>query len=86
VPDVRRTQTPDEQVTTEIDATAYLAQKLTAMRAHATQIAVDGQYFALSNNFCQRALGQEYYMLLSGPRGPGSGQYGRESDLFSGLG
>jgi N-acetyl-1-D-myo-inositol-2-amino-2-deoxy-alpha-D-glucopyranoside deacetylase len=85
VPDVPITQTPDAQVTTEIDATAYLEQKLAAMRAHATQIAVDGQYFALSNNFRQRAGAQEYYMLLSGPRGPGSGPYGRESDLFSGI-
>jgi N-acetyl-1-D-myo-inositol-2-amino-2-deoxy-alpha-D-glucopyranoside deacetylase len=78
--------TPDEQVTTQIDATAYLEQKLAAMRAHATQIAVDSPFFALSNNIGQRAFGREYYTLLSGPRGRGSGRYGRESDLFSGVG
>jgi N-acetyl-1-D-myo-inositol-2-amino-2-deoxy-alpha-D-glucopyranoside deacetylase len=77
---------PDDQVTTEIDATAYLDQKLAAMRAHATQIAVDSPFFALSNNVGQRAFGRECYTLLSGPRGPGSGPHGRESDLFSGIG
>src|SRR5258708_2249927 len=51
---------PDEVVTTEIDATAYLEQKLAAMRAHATQIAVDSPFFALSDNVSQRAFGREY--------------------------
>ena len=77
---------PDEQVTTEIDATAYLDQKVAAMRAHATQIAVDSPFFAFSNNVGQRAFGREYYTLLSGPRGPGSGPHGRETDLFAGIG
>ncbi len=77
---------PDEQVTTEIDATAYLPAKLAAMRAHATQITVDGPFFALSNNLGQRALGVEYYTLLAGPRGPGTGPGGRETDLFAEVG
>lgn len=78
--------TPDEYVTTEIDATAYLEQKLAAMRAHATQIAVDSPFFALSNNIGQLALGREYYTLLAGLRGPRSGPCSQESDLFSGIG
>src|SRR5437016_8584735 len=36
------------QVTTEIDASAYLGPKLAAMRAHATQTPVDAPVFALS--------------------------------------
>ena len=48
---------PDEDVTTEIDATAYLEQKLAAMRAHATQIAVDSPFFAFSDKVGQRAFG-----------------------------
>jgi N-acetyl-1-D-myo-inositol-2-amino-2-deoxy-alpha-D-glucopyranoside deacetylase len=76
---------PDEQVTTEIDATAYLDRKAAAMRAHATQISVDGPFFALSNNVGQRLLGHEYYTLLDGPRGPGIGPCGREADLFAGI-
>jgi N-acetyl-1-D-myo-inositol-2-amino-2-deoxy-alpha-D-glucopyranoside deacetylase len=76
---------PDEQVTTEIDATGYLEAKLAAMRAHATQIAVDSPFFALSDKVGRRALGLEYYTLLAGPRGPGGGPHGWESDLFAGL-
>jgi N-acetyl-1-D-myo-inositol-2-amino-2-deoxy-alpha-D-glucopyranoside deacetylase len=76
---------PDEVVTTEIDATAYLDQKLAAMRAHATQIAVDSPFFAFSDNVGQRAFGREYYTLLAGPRGRGSGPQGRESDLFAAI-
>ena len=76
---------PDERVTTEIDASAYLGAKLAAMRAHATQISVHGQFFALSNNVAQRASGVEYYTLLAGPRGPASGPRGREDDLFAGV-
>jgi N-acetyl-1-D-myo-inositol-2-amino-2-deoxy-alpha-D-glucopyranoside deacetylase len=70
----------------EIYATAYLDRKAAAMRSHATQIAVDGPFFALSDNVGQLLLGHEYYTLLAGPRGPGSGPYGRETDLFAGIG
>ena len=72
---------PDDQVTTAIDAAKYLDAKLAAMRAHETQITVDGEFFALSNDLGQRALGTEYYTLLAGPRGPGSPY---ERDLFGG--
>src|ERR1022692_102870 len=75
----------DDQVTTQIDAVAYLDAKLTAMRAHASQIAVDSPFFALSDMVGQRALGHEYYTLLAGPRGPGGGAAGWESDLPAGL-
>jgi N-acetyl-1-D-myo-inositol-2-amino-2-deoxy-alpha-D-glucopyranoside deacetylase len=78
--------TPDDQVTTEVDATAFLDAKLAAMRAHATQIAVDSPFFALSTNIGQRAFGREYYSLLAGPRGAATGPHGRESDLFAGIG
>jgi len=76
---------PDEQVTTQIDARDYLDAKLAAMRAHASQIAVDSPFFALSDQVGQRAFGREYYTLLAGPRGPGAGSHGWEQDLFSGL-
>ncbi|HUL24216.1 MAG TPA: N-acetyl-1-D-myo-inositol-2-amino-2-deoxy-alpha-D-glucopyranoside deacetylase [Streptosporangiaceae bacterium] len=76
---------PDEQVTTEIDGTGYLAAKTAALRSHATQIAVDGPFYALSDMVGQRIGGQEYFTLLAGPRGPGAGPHGREQDLFAGL-
>ncbi len=76
------TAAPDSgQVTTEIDATAYLGRKQAAMRAHATQIVVDPPFFALSNQVRYELRGVEYFTLLAGPRGPASGA--RESDLFS---
>jgi N-acetyl-1-D-myo-inositol-2-amino-2-deoxy-alpha-D-glucopyranoside deacetylase len=74
---------PDEQVTTEIDGTAYLAAKTAAMRAHATQISVAGGYYALSDGVGQRIEGREYYTQLAGPRG--GAPDGLERDLFAGL-
>jgi len=56
---------PDDQVTTEIDGTAYLAAKTAAMRAHATQIAVKGRSFALADGRWQTIMDREYYTLLS---------------------
>jgi N-acetyl-1-D-myo-inositol-2-amino-2-deoxy-alpha-D-glucopyranoside deacetylase len=72
--------TPDDQVTTEIDAIKYLDVKIAAMRAHETQITVDGEFYALSNDFGLRIEGTEYYTLLAGPRGPGNPY---ERDLFA---
>jgi N-acetyl-1-D-myo-inositol-2-amino-2-deoxy-alpha-D-glucopyranoside deacetylase len=58
------------------------------MRAHATQIAVDAPFFALSNGIRHEASGVECYTLLAGPRGPAgpagaTGPGGRETDLFA---
>ncbi len=77
--------TDDENVSTQIDATDYLTAKFAAMRAHATQIAVDSPFFALSDMVGRKALGTEYYTLLAGPGGSGGGPGGRETDLFAGL-
>jgi N-acetyl-1-D-myo-inositol-2-amino-2-deoxy-alpha-D-glucopyranoside deacetylase len=76
---------PDDQVTTEIDASDHLDAKTAAMRAHKTQIAVDGPFFALSNNVGHKAFGTEYFLLVKGPLGPIGGANGREADLFSGV-
>ena len=71
-------------MTTAIDARDYLDAKLAAMRAHATQIAVDSPFFALSDMVGQRALGTEYYTCWPGPPGLADAG-GREPDLFAGL-
>ena len=76
---------PDEQITTEIDAREHLDQKMAALAAHATQISVDGPFFALSNNLGQQGWGREHFVLLHGPRGPGQGAHDWESDLFAGV-
>ena len=71
----------DDQVTAEVDADRYLDAKRNAMRAHETQITVDGDYFALSNELGQRILATEYYVRLDAPH-PAGGP--REQDLFAG--
>ncbi|MFJ7332254.1 N-acetyl-1-D-myo-inositol-2-amino-2-deoxy-alpha-D-glucopyranoside deacetylase [Streptomyces sp. NPDC101110] len=73
---------PEERVTTAIDGTAHAAAKAAAMRAHVTQITVDGPYFVLSNELAQPILTTEYYELVRGEAGPGE----RETDLFAGVG
>ena len=76
----------DDVVTTAVDGRAHAARKDAAMRAHPTQIMVDGPFFALSNNLGQEVLGTEYYRLVRGTRGPaGPGEQGWEDDLFAGL-
>jgi N-acetyl-1-D-myo-inositol-2-amino-2-deoxy-alpha-D-glucopyranoside deacetylase len=74
---------PDDAVTTEIDAAAYTGAKREAMRAHETQVTVDGDYFALSNEIGQRILGTEYYTRLAGPAGPADATDRYERDLFA---
>jgi N-acetyl-1-D-myo-inositol-2-amino-2-deoxy-alpha-D-glucopyranoside deacetylase len=78
---------PDEQVTTEIDARAYLNAKLAALEAHATQIVVHRPFFAAPGLVTMRAVGTEYYVLLSGPGATDAASYGqiREDDLFRGV-
>jgi N-acetyl-1-D-myo-inositol-2-amino-2-deoxy-alpha-D-glucopyranoside deacetylase len=74
---------PDNAVTTEIDAAAWLGAKREAMRAHETQVTVDGDYFALSNEIGQRILGTEYYTRLAGQAGPRDARNRYERDLFT---
>ena len=62
----------DSLVTVAVDGSAYADRKTAAMRAHATQIAVDGPFFALSNDLGQPFFAVEYYRLVHGepPAGP----------------
>lgn len=76
---------PDELVTTVINAEDFVTKKMDAMRAHPTQIAVDGPFFALSDNLGFKVWGQEFYRLVLGELGPDRNSDGRETDLFSGV-
>ncbi|MEV4556164.1 N-acetyl-1-D-myo-inositol-2-amino-2-deoxy-alpha-D-glucopyranoside deacetylase [Kitasatospora sp. NPDC049285] len=71
----------DLLVTTVLDGAAHAGAKAAAMRAHATQITVDGDFFALSNDLGQPLLATEYYELVRGALGAG----GPETDLFAGV-
>ena len=56
------------------------------MRAHATQITVDGPFFALSNNLGTQVWGRESYRLVRGELGTQRDENGKETDLFAGIG
>jgi N-acetyl-1-D-myo-inositol-2-amino-2-deoxy-alpha-D-glucopyranoside deacetylase len=74
---------PDDQVTAAVDGSAYLNAKRAAMRAHETQITVDGDYFALSNELGQRIGATEFYTQLTGPRAAPGPAGGYQRDLFT---
>ncbi len=76
---------PDELLTACVDAGAFVDAKLDAMRAHATQIAVDGPFFALSNNLGNQVWSREFYRIAKGAPGPADPGTGLEPDLFAGL-
>ena len=76
---------PDELVTSVIKAPEYVPQKLAAMKAHETQISVDGPFFALSNNLGLSIWGDEYYTLVRGEKSEPFDSDGRELDLFAGI-
>ncbi len=75
---------PDEMLSAVIEADDFAEAKMRAMRAHATQIAVDGPFFALSDNLGNRVWGTEYFRIAKGVQGP-TNEDGLETDLFAGL-
>jgi N-acetyl-1-D-myo-inositol-2-amino-2-deoxy-alpha-D-glucopyranoside deacetylase len=80
--------TSDADIDCAIDGREWVAQKMDAMRAHATQIALDGPFFAMADNFGDEAWGTEFFRLALGTpfpqtvRGSG-GQWA--GDVFAGL-
>ena len=76
---------PDEVVTTHIDGSAFVDQKMKAMASHPTQIALDGPFFALSNNIGLSVWGNEYYRLVKGEKAGALTSEGWETDLFAGV-
>ena len=75
----------DELLTACINGEDFVDAKMEAMRAHATQIALDGPFFALSNNLGNQVWGLEFYRIAKGTPGPTDPSTGLESDLFAGL-
>jgi N-acetyl-1-D-myo-inositol-2-amino-2-deoxy-alpha-D-glucopyranoside deacetylase len=75
---------PDEELDAVVDGNDYADAKMEAMKAHATQITLDGPFFALSNNLGNQMWGKEYYRLAKGVLGP-VGADGLEEDLFAGI-
>jgi N-acetyl-1-D-myo-inositol-2-amino-2-deoxy-alpha-D-glucopyranoside deacetylase len=77
--------TPDDQIHARVDAHEQHDRKVAALRAHATQIPDTSWLYSIAGNFGSEFMGVEYYTLVAGAKGPGSGPYGWESDLFAGL-
>lgn len=77
--------TPDELVTTVIEAPEHVEGKLAAMRAHATQITVDGPFFALSNNLGNEVWSREAYQLVRATVDHRPSADDPETDLFAGV-
>ncbi len=74
---------PDEIVTTHMDATDYVDKKMAAMAAHPTQIALDGPFFALSNQIGLAVWGHEYYTLVKGQLSDKRDEKGWETELLA---
>ena len=76
---------PDEMVTTRIDAREYYSAKMAALRAHSSQISVDGPFFALADDVGLEAWGFEHFRIARGKVGDRSGPHGWEQELFAGV-
>ena len=76
--------TPDHLLDAVVDGSEFVEAKIRAMKAHSTQIAVDGPFFALSNNIGNEVWGTEFFRLAKGTKGP-TNDDGLETDLFAGL-
>jgi N-acetyl-1-D-myo-inositol-2-amino-2-deoxy-alpha-D-glucopyranoside deacetylase len=79
--------TPDELVTTKVDASDHVERKMAAMRAHRSQIGEKSVFFALPEEMVPEAWGEEYFILAGAHGVAGEDVEGesRESDLFAGL-
>jgi N-acetyl-1-D-myo-inositol-2-amino-2-deoxy-alpha-D-glucopyranoside deacetylase len=74
---------PDDAVTARIDARELVEAKVAAMRAHRTQLGVNGWFFTLADA-PDRPFGVEHFRILRGTAAPE--QTGEpENDLFAGL-
>ena len=75
----------DSFVSALVHAPEQVDKKMAAMKAHATQITVDGPFFALSNNMGVQVFGDEYYTLVKGTKSAPFNEDNFETDLFSGV-
>lgn len=74
--------TPDAEIAARIDGSAQYAAKRAAMRAHATQIPDTSWLHSIAGG---DLMAVEHFRLAAGVKGPGSGPYAWEDDLFAGL-
>lgn len=75
----------DSFVSAVIHAPSQVDKKMAAMKSHATQISLDGPFFALSNNLGVQVFGDEYYTLVKGEKSGPFNTDNLEQDLFAGI-
>jgi N-acetyl-1-D-myo-inositol-2-amino-2-deoxy-alpha-D-glucopyranoside deacetylase len=73
----------DEAIAVEIQGGPWVGRKLDAMRAHATQITADGQFFSGTAILGDTMWSHEYYRLAAGT--PYPDPTGWADDIFAGL-
>jgi N-acetyl-1-D-myo-inositol-2-amino-2-deoxy-alpha-D-glucopyranoside deacetylase len=76
--------TSDESLAAVVDASEYVERKMAALAAHATQITMEGPFFALSNSLGNVAWASEFYRIAKGHPAD-LNEDGLETDLFAGL-
>jgi N-acetyl-1-D-myo-inositol-2-amino-2-deoxy-alpha-D-glucopyranoside deacetylase len=74
---------PDEAIAVQVDGGPWVARKLDAMRAHATQITSDGQFFSGTSVLGDSMWSQEFYRLAAGTAYLDGD--GWADDVFAGL-
>ena len=75
---------PDEDITAVLDGREHHQAKLAALRTYRSQVSLDGDDF-FASIVHNPGFAMEHYLLVRGERGPGSGPYNWENDLFAGL-
>jgi N-acetyl-1-D-myo-inositol-2-amino-2-deoxy-alpha-D-glucopyranoside deacetylase len=73
---------PDRDIAAVVDGTDQVEAKMAAMRAHRSQIALDGPFFTMAEKFGNRAWALEHFRLAAGQPFP-AGEWA--SDLFAGI-
>ncbi len=73
--------TPEEEITTTIDATDYLSKKFEALFCHQSQIGKDSFFRRIPEEWKKEAFGYEHFVCVDGCRV----KDGKETDLFEGL-
>jgi N-acetyl-1-D-myo-inositol-2-amino-2-deoxy-alpha-D-glucopyranoside deacetylase len=73
----------DEAIAVEIDGGPWVGRKLDAMRAHATQITADGQFFTGTAILGDTMWSHEFYRLAVGTPYPDPTRWA--DDVFAGL-
>lgn len=80
-----RVGTPDDAVTTVVDARSHAAVKIASLRCHASQLSDRGPFHRLPERVLERKLAREYFTLaLPAGAGPEADVLSRAADAAAG--